>query len=115
MSFRPPSSDNSPRRAFVFCVTVLCKVTQAFESGGPILLVLRDPRRQFNDQRIRVKLIDLLSALSRCEYQTRCPQTHQVLGDARLHQVGELGGELTDRQRTAFGQQIKNLPARGVG
>ena len=99
----------------MFCVTTLCKVTQAFESGGPILLVLRDPRRQFGDQRIRFKLINLLSALSRCGYQTRRAQTHQVLGNTRLHQVGELPGELTDRQRTTFDQQIENLPARGVG
>jgi len=99
----------------VFCVTVLRKVTQAFESGGPVLLVLRKPWRQFGDQLIWFKLIDLPPALSRCGYQTRCPQTHQVLGDARLHQVGEVSGQLTDRQRTGFGQQIKDLPARGVG
>jgi hypothetical protein len=48
----------------VFCITVLRKVTQAFEGGGPLLLILRKPRRQFVDQCVRFGSINLLSPLT---------------------------------------------------
>lgn len=47
----------------MFCIAVLRKVTQAFEGGGPILLMLRKPRRQFVDQCVRFESIHLLSPL----------------------------------------------------
>jgi hypothetical protein len=48
-----------PRSEFVFCITVLRKVTQAFDGGRPILLVIRNPRRQL-DQRTRSESINVL-------------------------------------------------------
>lgn len=88
----------------MLCITVLCEVAQTFESGGPIPLVLREPRRQFREHRLRFKSIDLISPLTRCGHQTRRSETHQMLRDARLHQVGELGGEFADGERTALGE-----------
>jgi hypothetical protein len=42
-------------------------------------------------------------------------QHHQVLGDPRCHQVGELGGQFANRQRAALGQQVEDAAARRIG
>jgi hypothetical protein len=79
--FLVSSSNIFLRIEFVSCSAFLSKTAQAFESGGPILLVLRDPGRQRGGQDIGFESIKLLSPATRCRYQARCPKTHQVLGD----------------------------------
>jgi hypothetical protein len=92
----------------------LRQITQAYESSGPIPLILRNPRRQSGGQGIRFQLVDLLSAATRCGDQARGTQAHQVLGDARCHQIRKFGGELTNGQGTSLGQQIENAPTRCI-
>jgi len=90
----------------------LCQITQAFEGCGPIPLIFCNPRCQSGGQSIRFQLVDLLAAATRCGDEARCTQAHQVLRDARCHQVGKFGGELTNGQWTSLGQQIENAPTR---
>jgi hypothetical protein len=115
ISFVPPSAGVFPRRPFFFCVAILRKVAQAFEGGGPILFVLGNPRGEFGSQRVGFQLINLLPSPARCGNEIRCPQTHQVFGDSRCHQAGELSGQLTHGQWAAFDQEIEDKPARRVG
>jgi hypothetical protein len=47
--------------------------------------------------------------------EAELPQQHQVLGDARRDEPGEVCGKLSHAQRPLLGQQVQQGAARGVG
>lgn len=91
--------------------TLFSEVAQSSEDRRPIPLVFRHPWCQCGRQHVRLQSINLFSTPARRGHQACSPQAHQMLRDSRSHQTRELAGQLTYRQGTTLGQQIKDLPA----
>jgi hypothetical protein len=88
------------------------QIPQRLQGVAPQGLVPGDPWTERCREPILIDPVALVPALLLGDDQPGGTERHEVLGDARRHKVGELGGELADGEAASLQEEVEHASTR---